>query len=236
MVRDADRNRQRWRQRRNEWDAAHPICADCSNTTNLKVVWRGEGPKPFRSMLEAFRCNQEYRDRILAQCVNLCYTCWLATRTRNPHGGGAAGIAHCKCAPCVDKRREYNRISGRARHKRLQERRERLIEKGVEPGPYRKAKKDRNSNAWSKTEPGREWRHSRRHDAKQAWLAGRTCVECGTADKIRCTWIDPPGPLPSTARIWACGKKMQAKYLEKCHTLCVCCLRTRSWTTRREGQ
>lgn len=216
-------NRDIWNQRRDAWFAQHSTCVECGSTKELRIVWNGSGPKPFKSMTEAFRTAEPRRSTLLADCVSKCYQCWLKTYPRNTHGGGAAGIAGCKCGPCVARHNEYARNWGREKTRQWHERRDKLIDKGL---PTLARRVSRTHNEWNKTDEGRKQISITRRQRREDWLAGRTCTLCGATKNLRCTWITYPGPLRSTGQIWTHGLARREEYLQKCHTLCVPCLRT----------
>lgn len=221
-TRGGESNGRLWQRRRDAWFAEHPVCA-CGSSDRLKLVWNGEGPKPFRSMLEVFRAAVGRQPPILAQCIPQCYTCWVATRRRNEHGGGKTGIAKCKCDLCRQRRAAFSREWGLQQTALWQERRDRFREKGV-PIPVRRASKD--NNTWNRSEKGITYKKNRRSRLRDTWLEGRRCVSCGGTNRLAATWIEWPGPFVSTGQIWTYGAAKRAELLEKCHTLCVSCLRT----------
>lgn len=227
-----DRNRIIWRQRRDAWFAEHSVCErdGCNSTDRCKIVWNGKGPKPFRSMTEVFRAADPRRTDVLADCITLCYTHWLETYPRNVHGGGAVGIHGCKCTPCKERRLEYSRIWGREQTRLWRERRDKIIDKGL---PVQKRRISKRNNVWNKSEEGRAHQRDIRRTMRDEWLATQVCALCGATKGLRCTWLERPGPLRSTGMIWAYGKDGRLEYLQKCHTLCVSCLRT---TTSRTGE
>lgn len=222
-TRDGERNRIRWQARRDAWFAQHPACFQCGSTENLRIHWNGEGPKPRRSMLEAFRLREPDRSQLLADCVAICYTCWRLTQLRNIHGGGKTGISGCNCGLCLPLRRASSREYGRRQTAIWQQRRAAAVEKGL---PVPKRHKGWDNNAWGRTQAAVDHKRTKRQEARDAWMKGKSCVICGGGNDLRTTWIERPGPLRSTSEIWAYGIDKRDEYLEKCHTLCVSCLRT----------
>lgn len=226
------RNKRIWEERRETWFAEHPACFQCGSSEQLRIHWNGDGPKPRRSMLEAFRLKEPRRSEILADCVAICRKCWLPTQLRNEHGGGRTGISGCRCDLCLPLRQAVAREWNQRQTEKWQQRRQLALKRGV-PIPQRTVSKQ--NNAWNRSEEGVAAKRTKRQRARDEWLAGKVCAICGGDYKLRTTWIKRPGPLRTTSEIWAFGDERRTEYLELCHTLCVSCLRITT-SGRRKGK
>jgi hypothetical protein len=227
--------RARWRAREEKFYEQHPTCGKCGGVEGgLRIHWAGEGPKPFTAMTEAFRTNSTRRVEILAQCIAICKNCWQLTLKRNEHGGGKKGIIGCGCTQCVAVRRRSAQEWERNMAARRQERRRRLKEIGAAVPPVRAQR--RPGYKFVRTPEAALVIEGRRQQRKADWMAGRTCVHCGTEDALVTTWINPPGPMASTGTIWSYSDKRRAELLKKCHTMCVSCLRSTRSGKKKENK
>ena len=217
--------RARWRAREQEFYKQHTTCGKCGGVEGgLRIHWNGPGPKPYRAMTEAFRTNDARRTEILPHCIAICKPCWQLTLKRNEHGGGKKGVSGCDCVPCVAVRRQSAHGWEKQMSARRRERREKLKEIGVQVPPVRAQR--RPGYKFTRTPEAVQVINERRAQRKAEWLAGRTCANCGTEDSLVATWINPPGPFASTGTLWSYSEERRTELLEKCHTMCVSCLRS----------
>lgn len=229
----SQQNKAKWGPRRDAWFAAHPNCSTCGGTEGLRIVWNGPGPKPYKSMLEAFRVKEPRRSELLAHCVPICHACWLLTRKRNEHGGGVTGVSGCKCDLCRPLQLASARKWSRKQTQVWDQRRAWALEQGL---PVPRRVQNKNNNTWNMSPAGVEHKRTQRHTARDTYMAGKTCAICGGDYMLQVTWKEYPGPLRSSGDIWGLGAARRAEYLEKCHILCISCLRLRSQGRRRSHE
>jgi hypothetical protein len=87
-------------------------CAECGSASDLEIDHIDRSSKEVNiGTILASASEARYRAEV-AKCQLLCSTCHRAKTARElgvPHGGGLSGKKNCKCAPCKQRKAEYNR-------------------------------------------------------------------------------------------------------------------------------
>lgn len=73
-----------------------------------------------------------------------------------------------------------------------------------------------------------------RRTRREEYLVGKSCSDCGNTDNLTLTWVEKPGPFP-TSRIWTYGEEKRQVLLAQCRVICFGCLAVQRNDARRLG-
>ena len=109
----------RLRQRRLDY-LAGKVCCDCGTDEGLEVGWASRpGPVKVSKIWQSSPANRALWLPLTKVQCRTCRARETAPKWRNEHGGGAQGIAKCKCDLCLARRSQY--MTNWARNKRLRQ-------------------------------------------------------------------------------------------------------------------
>lgn len=83
---------------------------------------------------------------------------------------------------------------------------------------------------WQTLEQRRTYARKRKRENRRKFLAGKSCVRCGSTERLEVDHIDPSTKVTHT--FWDYSEKKRAEELKKCQVLCRSCHLKKSATDR----